>query len=162
MASSLQRLLDKDAIRDVLMRYCRGADRNDCELMFTAFHPGATISINGETHAADTLVKTVCAARRRGGQHIAGNVLIEVDGEVAYSECYWVSFATVERDGADYTRIRGARSVDRFERRDGEWRIARRQVLDEWSRMDRVVETIPGTGVVCGRPYPDDEAYRRD
>lgn len=159
---SLQVLLDKDAIRDVLMRYYRGADRNDCALMASVFHPDAVLAINGVQHNAQELVAKLCAQRRRGGQHVAGNVLIEVEGDIAYSECYWVSFATEERDGTDYSRIRGARSIDRFERRDGEWRIAARRVVDSWSRLDRVIETVPGTGVVTGRPFPDDEVYRRD
>lgn len=157
----LQVLLDKEAIRDVLYRYCRGVDRSDHELMASAFHPGAIANINGVDHVADELAENVTSTFRSGGQHFYTNILIEVEGDVAYSETYWISVSLVDRDGAEHSRIRGARAIDRFERRNHEWRIAARQVVDEWSRLDQVKETVAGTGAVRGLPCPDDPVYRR-
>ena len=45
------------------------------------------------------------------------------------------------------TRSRGGRYLDRFERRDGVWKIARRLLVDEWSRLD----DLPAPPVPPGR-----------
>ena len=37
----IRRLLDKEAIREVLLRYARGIDRHDDDLMASAYHPDA-------------------------------------------------------------------------------------------------------------------------
>jgi hypothetical protein len=42
-----------------------------------------------------------------------------------------------EHDGRDVDDlVMGIRYLDRFERRGGEWRIARREVRYEWQRLD--------------------------
>lgn len=38
---SLQELVDKRALAEVVMRYCRGVDRADEELIVSCFHPDA-------------------------------------------------------------------------------------------------------------------------
>jgi hypothetical protein len=40
--AALQRLLDKGAIREASLRYTRGIDRHDAEIMAAAYHPDAT------------------------------------------------------------------------------------------------------------------------
>ena len=45
--STLQSLLDRDAIRDVLSRYCRGLDRMDRPLADTVWHPEGTALYEG-------------------------------------------------------------------------------------------------------------------
>jgi hypothetical protein len=85
--------------------------------------------------------------------HKLGQSLIEIDGDVAHAEsyaiCHHVMAEAVEageggatRDVAD--RVMGIRYVDRFERRGGEWRIARRELRWEWARMDRLEALDPG------------------
>ena len=39
---ALRVLLDKQEIHEVLMRYCRGIDRCDAELLHSVYHPDAT------------------------------------------------------------------------------------------------------------------------
>ena len=38
----LQRLIDKDEIRDLISRYARGVDRADWDLVRDTYHPDAT------------------------------------------------------------------------------------------------------------------------
>jgi len=54
-----------------------------------------------------------------------------------------MAFQFRERDGRRYTRTRAGRYIDRFERRDGTWRIAARSVADDWHRVDEVIATSP-------------------
>ena len=41
MTEALQRLIDKDEIRDVMARYCRGVDRADWDLVRSTYHTDA-------------------------------------------------------------------------------------------------------------------------
>lgn len=161
LPASVKAVLDKQEIHDVVMRYCRGVDRYDRELIASVFHEDAEYDLGSlQLHGAAEIADRLSQGRRRGGMHFVGNVLIEVDGDVAICESYWISFSTMERDGEDFSRTRAARSVDRFERReDGVWRIAARKAVDEWSRLDRVVETAAASAD-NGRPFPDDEVYQ--
>jgi ketosteroid isomerase-like protein len=141
-------LLAKDEIRDVLMRYARGVDRGDADLIASCYHPDAV-----DDHGGIELTGTEAGPRFAGhrkvsasgaaGQHFMGNITIDVQGDVAYTESYFVSYLIVDRDSAEYTRFRGARYLDRFERRGGSWRIAYRVVVDDWDRLDKVTEPAP-------------------
>ena len=41
MNEALQRLMDKDEIRDVMARYCHGVDRADWDLVRSTYHTDA-------------------------------------------------------------------------------------------------------------------------
>ena len=57
--------------------------------------------------------------------------------------------------GSDHDSVAGLRYVDRFERRDGEWRIAKRQIVIDWQRDDPVVGG-------SGARSPETQYGRRD
>jgi ketosteroid isomerase-like protein len=136
----------KQEIHETLMRYCRGVDRADAELISSAFHPDATadhglLTFNG-AEIGDALTKIENVVQT--GMHFVGNELIDVIGDVAFCEAYFISFSEVERDGQPFLIARGARYVDRWERRDGgAWKIAYRVVPGQWNRVDPIVERIP-------------------
>jgi hypothetical protein len=93
-------------------------------------------------------------------QHAICNELIELDGDTAHREAYFLAFHRLVRDGATVDLLFAGRYVDRLERRDGEWRIAHRVVVHDWSRIDPVAETFPGLDqFVHGRRAPDDLVY---
>jgi ketosteroid isomerase-like protein len=126
-------LIDRQAIRDCVYRYSRGVDRHDDELLASVFHPDAI-----DQHGNLFLGRAPDFVRWANGAH-SGYVShthsitshsCEIDGNVAHAESYVL---TVHRH-ADGRRVRvlGGRYVDRFERRDGEWKIAVRRVLRDW------------------------------
>src|SRR5262249_23624395 len=79
-------------------------------------------------------------------QHHIGNVLIELQGERAGAETYWVAYHRIPADaggtglvagrGAETDLFIGGRYIDRFERRDGGWKIARRVGIHDWQRFE--------------------------
>jgi SnoaL-like protein len=147
LEQKLKTLIAKDEIRDVLMRYARGVDRGDAELITSCFHPDAVddhggIELTGTEAGARFTRNNRVSASGAAGQHFQGNITIEVEGDTAYAETYFISYLVVDRGGAEYTRLRGARYLDRFEKRDV-WRIAYRVVVDDWDRLDRVTEYAP-------------------
>jgi hypothetical protein len=131
LEAAVRSLLDRQAIEDCLRRYARGVDRLDEELIRSAFHPDAQdhhVAVNGSVD--DFLAWLLPRHReRRGSLHHVGNVSIDLDGDVAHVEAYYVATA-VGPDPA-VVEVNSGRYVDRFERRDGEWRIALRRVVPE-------------------------------
>ena len=68
--------------------------------------------------------------------HLLLNHHVEVDGDVAHSECYYQFVARNhpwEEGGAETVLLAGGRYIDRLERRGGVWKIALRTNLIEWS-----------------------------
>jgi ketosteroid isomerase-like protein len=140
--TELRVLLDKAQIHDALMRYSRGVDRGDGELVLSCFFPDATLDYGRGPMAAAALAEGITKMAATGAMHFIGNEYVEVDGDTAYGETYFISYATID-DGQPATRSRGGRYIDRFERRDGQWKIARRLLVDEWNRVDALPTPVP-------------------
>jgi hypothetical protein len=158
----LRRLEDIEAIRLVLRRIARGTDRFDSVLLAESIHADAVLDMGGATPmsgAAFAIALKPPEAPRPGRMHIISNEQIEVAGDGAASETYILSCQDVLTDGVRKTRLRAGRYLDRFQRRDGVWKLSARTLVDEWSRIDEVVDALaPGAHV--GRPVPDDLSYR--
>lgn len=166
---TIAQLLDRQEIEDVLIGYARGADRGDPELIAAAYHPDA-IEDHGGTFlgpAADyvALMRKVLPQAPRMS-HIVTNLAVTLDGDDAVSEAYFLTFS--RRDGIEdpFDSLTMARIVDRWERRDGAWKIAHRRLAWEWNHEMPIAETW-GRGqiardpnsLVRGGKKPDDILY---
>jgi hypothetical protein len=133
MQSALQALLDKEAIRDCFLRYMRGIDRADVDLIRSAFHQDA---IDHHTSEVRGSIEGMLAwwlpqqAGREATQHFVTNQTIALDGDVAHVESYF--FVFIKQKAQNVGALIGGRYADRFERRGGEWKIALRVVVPEW------------------------------
>lgn len=130
----VQALLHKQAIYEALMRYCRGVDRCDEGLIRSAYHPDAIdehgiYESNGWEFAATIVAAKL--AETTWCRHDIANHLVELEGDVALSEATFMSYQ--QKVGDPAVQILAGRYVDRFERRDAEWRITRRLVVHDWS-----------------------------
>jgi ketosteroid isomerase-like protein len=152
-------LLDRARIHDVLMRYSRGVDRGDGELVVSCFHPDATLDYGRGPMPATALAEGITKMTATGTMHFIGNEYVEVDGDTAYGETYFISYATVTDSGKPATRSRGGRYIDRFERRDHGWKIARRLLVDEWSRLDELPAPMAPPAGRVGLRSKDDPVY---
>jgi len=127
----LRQAADRQAILDCLHRYTRGVDRADRALMLSAYHPDA-IDEHGVANlgAADFVDWAIGyhAAYQTRYQHIITNHSVELDGEVAHGETYYL-FWGENREGPP--TIAFGRYVDRFEKRGGQWAIAHRVCVNE-------------------------------
>lgn len=167
MVSRVQRLVDKEEIRDVLARYARAVDRQDLAGLREVYHPDAYDDHADYRGGIDGFVDYV---EKRVGDapqvmHFLGQSLIEfASADAAAVESYFMTAHTL---GADSARGFGAgteggdsvqlssfgRYIDRFERRDGAWKIANRVVVYEAIRVV-TAGTLP--------TKPDWEKHRRD
>jgi hypothetical protein len=130
-------MLDKAEIHDVLMRYGRGVDRADEEWLKSCYHPDA-IEEHGSAYAGpayEYIEGAVGRIRKMGVMaHYICNVQIDLDGDLAWAESYVLTFARFKRGEEDWDTLTGGRIVDRFERRDGAWKIAHRKMTFDWNR----------------------------
>jgi hypothetical protein len=150
MTVSLERtiaeLKARQDIHDVLVRYCRGADLCDAELMRSCYHDDAVDDHGFFNGPADEFV--VGAVGNLGTlfestRHIMTNEYVELSGDVAAVETYILCQLRLTRDDGKYDVTARCRYLDRFESRDGVWRIAHRKLISDGPRVDKVGEEYP-------------------
>jgi SnoaL-like domain len=138
---AVQRLLDKDAIRDVIAMYARGVDRGDQGLIRSCFwdaaidyHGFATMDPDHLAAASGSMTAVFDST-----MHFLGNSIICVEGDRAHSETYCVAYHRLTAPSAEvFDRLVGFRIVDKLERRSSHWQFLERVYLFEWSRIDEV------------------------
>jgi hypothetical protein len=137
--ATLAELADKQAIREVVLRYCRGVDRLDMALVRSAYHPGGVDHHTGFNGTIEEYAPWVEAALRRfgGTTHVIGNHFSEIMGEVAVAETYGMAVHWGEpADSARRNFTSGFRYIDHMTRRDGRWAIQERWAAREWTHSN--------------------------
>ncbi|MCY3887181.1 MAG: nuclear transport factor 2 family protein [Chloroflexi bacterium] len=162
----LQDLLDKQAIYEVLVRYTRGVDRLDREMILSCYHPDAFDDHGGYQGTAEGHIdwSFEVLAPFKLSNHRLGNLLIDIQGDTAYSECYVLPYlAGSDADGASTHQYFVLRFIDRFERRSGgPWLIAHRVLSFDWNRIDPVeVGRALTDDYIVGRRDKQDPVYQR-
>jgi len=133
--AALRQLLDRQAIWDCLTNYTRGMDRMDSEICKSAYHPDAW-----DDHGAVVMPGHELADfgiefhrfRHRYNQHFLTNHKCEIHGDTANAETYFFFFGSMVGEDKP-SELLGGRYIDQLERRDGEWKIANRLCLVEWT-----------------------------
>ncbi|ACY99928.1 hypothetical protein Tcur_4401 [Thermomonospora curvata DSM 43183] len=140
---------DRQQIHDVVLRYCRGIDRLDFELVRSAYHPGAIdhhTGFDGTVEEYLAWVEPRLRARRGGTMHIVANHLVDLYGDEAVSEAYGISVHWGEpADSVRANFTSGVRFVDHMTYRDGRWAICERWAVREWTRSE-VGRFVPKEG----------------
>ncbi|MFV3075033.1 nuclear transport factor 2 family protein [Niveispirillum fermenti] len=129
--SFIRRMKDRQEILDCLHRYTRGVDRFDRDLMLSAYHADAIDQHGVAEGVAGAFVDWAIGWHgqfQNRHQHIITNHTIDLDGDTAHGETYYI-FWGENREGPPSLCF--GRYVDRFERRDGRWAIAHRVCVNE-------------------------------
>jgi hypothetical protein len=164
----LEEIAARLEIDNVLKQYYRGVDRTDYDLIRSCFFDDALADYNPFfTGDLDEFMAYLKGPTALGGFtrtfHFAGNTIIEVDGDVAHTEVYTMAQHTTkdEHAWAGAFVVVWMRYVDRFERRDGSWKIADRKIAVEWIRRDTagMWEDVPLDAQ--GRRDRTDVVYKR-
>lgn len=134
-------LAAKQAITEVIHRYCRALDRMDRALALSCWHEGGT-----DDHAPDYAgtaegfiewlwpIHAALAYTR----HRCGNLLIKVGGATAVAESYCDIILRARRDGQTFDLFLAGRYLDRFDCIGGVWALRHRQSITEWLRLAKV------------------------
>jgi hypothetical protein len=127
----LRDIIDRQEIVECLLRYCRGVDRMDRDLMLSAYHPDAIDDHGLVVMGRKEFVDWALAYHREyqhSTQHAISNVTVEFDGYSAHVESYFTFWAD-NREKPN--QLAYGRYVDRFDKRDGRWAIAARVCITE-------------------------------
>ncbi|NHN36534.1 nuclear transport factor 2 family protein [Pseudomaricurvus alcaniphilus] len=161
----IQELIDREMIREKIYRYCRAVDRLDSAELNGIFwddarYIGGPFPDDNTPPARDFLklgMKVTVEDVFAQSMHSISNIIIDIDGDVAFSEsyahCHHISHPTeagrialigaennaeFKYSGADVVEmILGLRYIDRFEKRAREWRIAKRSLVIDWSQVQK-------------------------
>lgn len=135
--SDVSRLIDKQQITEICYRYGLALDTRDWALLRSCFtadvvgHYGRPDPYLGY-EAIELLCRTTIESLSVT-QHLIGNVLIELDGDVARCSCY-LQAQHVGRGDADGEQfIFAGRYLDHLVRTVDGWRIAERRLTPMWS-----------------------------
>jgi 3-phenylpropionate/cinnamic acid dioxygenase small subunit len=138
MDKAIADLLAKQEITEVIYRVARATDRGDIDLYASCFHRDATDYHGLANGHVNNILAVLARSKLLLTQHAITNVLIELDGARAQAESCFSSFhQSRDESGKLWDEAIRGRYLDRLEcRADGSWKIARRVVLWDWSRVE--------------------------
>jgi len=146
--NAVQMLLEKDEIRELIgVRYARGLDWYDLDLLKSCFHADATLDygyFKGLAHVwcEKRVVEGNPAELHRF--HYCFPAQFAVTGDKAEAESNSISGYRTRDGDAEKTVLFGARYFDRIERRDGVWRMAHRTVRVDFTYEAPSPKQAPG------------------
>jgi hypothetical protein len=163
---ALQTLLDREAIRECIFRYCRGIDRADEAALLGSYWPDATDRHGPYQGSAQAFIEAALP-KARGSRliHHVGNLSIELRGPQAAVETYFLAWQRDRAaDGSESETFLSGRYVDRFEKRGDEWRVAARIVVYDWIQPMGPAPVVPeaerfGLRQPVGAKQPDEPWY---
>lgn len=135
MQDSLQQLLDKSEITTVMMTYCKAVDQGDETLLRTIYHEDA-YDDHGAWYSgpASGFVEFAIQYQKehRLLHHNLTTIHISLHQNVADVITNYI-FAQIPSDREDVVELFGGRYLDRFEKRNNRWAIAKRHAKVDWT-----------------------------
>jgi len=135
--TAMQALIDKEAIRDLVLLYSRAIDRQDIDLLKDLYTDDATDS-HGDSFdgSAEDYCKFIAGSfpyMPYSGHHVC-NHLIEVNGDSGSGEVYALAYHVIPtKEGGQEEDFMAVRYIDNYRRcDDGKWRFARRVVTYDY------------------------------
>jgi hypothetical protein len=158
-SKTLRAVADRQAITELLYRYCRAVDRLEPGLGYTVWHDDGKADF-GDLYRGSGRgwMDFTCKAHRErmlAHSHQVTNVIIMLDGDHASSEAYVTASVRMEKDGVLKQLMVWGRYIDRWSCRLGRWGIDQRTYVDD---IIDVRDAGP-TGVATGRRDRSDPSY---
>ena len=161
----LDLIIAKDQIREVIHQVARGTDRLDPDLIAGGYWPDGFDDHNsfrgGPVEFAAWVLQVL--PHFAATHHFLGQCRIEIEGDVAHVETYCDAHhvGLPDAEGEVLDMVLGLRYVDRFERREGQWRISKRVCAFDWSYYVKAERTWPfDEDFTVGQRDRSDVTYR--
>lgn len=153
ITEDLKALIEREKIRNCIINLARGEDRRNGDLIRAAYWPDSTTDYGVFKGSFDEYFAWVIPGSPAipNTQHILGQTLIDLKGDVALTETHVTSYHRVNMGAEERDTVIGGRYLDRFEKRNGEWRIAQRTMLYDWFQDWGV--SIDWSQGVMGMPF---------
>ncbi|MFC5826180.1 nuclear transport factor 2 family protein [Nonomuraea insulae] len=146
-SGSVQELLDRAAIAELIYTVARAMDVRDWDLLTTCYAPEAEGDyINADVHGREAIIAGAKGFLEPLGatQHLVGNIQITVEADIATTHATFIAqHERAEATGSGQYII-GGNYDDHLRRTDEGWKITRRQIRGIWSNGDPSVLTMPG------------------
>jgi ketosteroid isomerase-like protein len=127
----IQYLLDRLALQDLATRYARAIDRRDRALLLSLYHDDAIdnhgVMFEGGPLAFADWQPVVMAPFEVTAHHLT-TLNFQLDGDRADGELYFIAYHRTLPPDSKEVVVTG-RYLDRYERRNGTWKIAKRQLV---------------------------------
>jgi hypothetical protein len=135
----LRELLDKQAITERIYDYARSMDRLDAELGKACFHEDSQANYGEHYQGSGAGFVDMCMQLHpsfHSHSHQFSNIRIWIEGpDRARSETYCdVTLRKYDEAGTAHDIRNLGRYLDEWEKRDGEWRIARRTYVTDFDQ----------------------------
>lgn len=162
----LQELLDREAIRDRLYKYCRGVDNADLNSLKSAYWEDAIDCHGAYQGTASGFIDAAMQSLKNAvvSIHQISNILIEYQPEVCRVESKFFALQIYpENNGYNIeTKIWG-RYADIFEKRNNIWKISKRTVIYDWVQEINTQPISKENRFKLRQPigclYPEDPIY---
>lgn len=158
----MDRMAARAEITECLYRYARGVDRHDREILLSAYHPDARHvrgSFSGDPAAYAEWLFERLTRLAIAHQHCVLNSLVDFDDDTsAHAETYFL-IVTLTKAGAVEHSV--GRYIDRFECRNGAWRIAARTAIGIIRSEAPHITEGPDISTDQGRWDRSDLSYQR-
>ena len=164
--SDIQTVIDKSALADLVLTYCRACDRRDFALVRTLYHDDA-VDEHGFmfTGSPDEFVAWLPSAMAQfeATVHSVSNMLFKVEGDKAEGEIYTLAYHRTPAPHAQEIII-GGRYIDSYERRNGIWKFFRRALACDYCEVravDQAAYQQFAAGAPAGKPDGTDPSYQK-
>ena len=132
--------LDKQAIYENAVKYCRGSDRLDLDLLKDAYWEDGTDdhgAFVGNSHDFCDFALENKGIFKSVSHHMS-NIQIELLGDQAKVESYFIAAQVIPGEDPDSDNdqfwLLGGRYKDLYEKRGGIWKILHRACLWDWNQ----------------------------
>jgi hypothetical protein len=156
MVDPTDQLLAEREIRRRLLDYCRGIDRCDAALVASAYHADGTDDHGGFQGLGHDFARYATERLRTHAEatmHLIGDSIFDwVDEATVDVETPVLAWHRCRDEVGPYLERFGGRYFDRFEHRDGAWRIAHRGLTHDWDAREVITPAFtPGRFVPSPR-----------
>ena len=136
-------LADRQAITELIYRYCRSVDRLDVPLGHSIWHEDGIADYGASIYQGNGrgAIDFICAqhAKTLHHSHQVTNILIDLDGDRAGSESYVIAALRIRRGERLQQMMLWCRYIDSWSRRAGRWGLDRRVTIRDFDEIRDVV-----------------------
>ena len=137
-AELLQAVADRQAITELLYRYCRAVDRIDAPLGHSIWHAGGVADYGDFYRGAGRgVIDLICEQHRNTlcHSHQMSNVIIKLNGDQAGSESYVTANLRIMQGEKLRQLTVWSRYVDSWSKRAGCWGLDRRIAIRDFDEI---------------------------
>jgi len=138
-AVELQDVADRQAITDLIYRYCRSVDRLDIPLGHSIWHQDGYAEYGAAVYQGNGrgVIDHICAQHRHTlhHSHQVANIIIDLDGDRAGSESYVTASLRVRQGEQLKHMMVWGRYIDQWSRRDGRWGLDKRISIRDFDEV---------------------------